>query len=599
MSKVVVPKHSADTDEMNAVLKIHYEAGDWVDGRTFKERLMRIIGANQYPSSYPKKAQVPAYFGFLESKVSAAGRIQERKISESGKMMYEAIINDDIATRQRLILEALEKIVFGRNNAGCTSSNSDIEAPAILVKCILDTGYCTCAEYAYLVWSLDNGGKYYASLDEIIKARSAGGIAINQEATEYKDWKPVLAMQRWGFLVRSDDDTQKLLFHQDVIDNYPERLEKIRVYNIDKSNAEDEVDFDEIDVSGDNSENSYKPFRVDIEDISTISSGHFLQQCTDVEEQRIRIGDQVLLVDRDITHLVAYYSYLIRSLDKVGEEYNVGISRQFAVNIGKEQELIAGLRAEEQKPNGSSIKDILLSLSRYDDYDIHLKLNGKTNKDILPAYLIVRALLDLKRMSQKEMDYLVYSIVDENETYTDVVETIIKSRRQQDLTYKEEMQNFAMLPSVQQFRDKGILKVFLNDGVQWVAINPLLSENYPNTLKRLSFYAVDIQKHIKQGSEQQNLPQVIKAIKIVNNILISKDKGNLKVLENQIIGKKVVQGDFVVFVDDEIGHIQSWYVYQILACKTNKCEYEIDYIRRHVINRSREQEIISMVMEER
>lgn len=30
MGKIVIPKHSADINEMNAVLKIHYEANSWV-----------------------------------------------------------------------------------------------------------------------------------------------------------------------------------------------------------------------------------------------------------------------------------------------------------------------------------------------------------------------------------------------------------------------------------------------------------------------------------------------------------------------------------------------------------------------------------------
>lgn len=229
MSKIVIPKHSADVDEMNAVLKIHYEADDWVKGSDFVNWLKTIIGSGQYKSSYPKKAQVPAYFGFLESNVSSGGKITERRITESGKAMYEAIIADDNDTKRRLLMEALEKMFFGRNNAGSPSSNSDIEPPVLLVKCILDTGYCTSTEYAYLVWALNDAcKKYYESLDEIIKARSVGGIALNSEANGYKDWKPVLAMLRWGFLIKSDDDAQRVLLHPDVIDKYSDRLIKLK-----------------------------------------------------------------------------------------------------------------------------------------------------------------------------------------------------------------------------------------------------------------------------------------------------------------------------------------------------------------------------------
>ena len=158
MGKIVIPKHSADIDEMNAVLKIHYDANDWVGSQEYTKKLKAMIGADQYASSYPKKAQVPTYFGFLECKMTPKKRITERRITETGKSMYEAIINDNIAERQRLLMDAIEKVIFGRNNGGCASSDSDIEAPDLAIKCILDTGYCTSHEYAYMIWNLHDNG---------------------------------------------------------------------------------------------------------------------------------------------------------------------------------------------------------------------------------------------------------------------------------------------------------------------------------------------------------------------------------------------------------------------------------------------------------
>lgn len=86
-------------------------------------------------------------------------RIKERRITDAGKKMYEAIINDDIAIRQELLMDAVEKIVFGRNNAGSPSGDSDIEAPDLAIRCIIDTGFCTCQEYAYMIWNLHDNGK--------------------------------------------------------------------------------------------------------------------------------------------------------------------------------------------------------------------------------------------------------------------------------------------------------------------------------------------------------------------------------------------------------------------------------------------------------
>ena len=594
MSKIVIPKHSADVDEMNAVLKIHYEADDWVKGSDFMSRLMAIIGAGQYKSSYPKKAQVPAYFGFLESNVSSGGRITERRITTSGKEMYEAILAGDDDTKRRLLMEALEKMVFGRNNAGSPSSNSDIEPPVLLVKCILDTGYCTSAEYAYLVWALNDAcKKYYESLDEIIKARSAGGIALNAEANGYKDWKPVLAMLRWGFLIKSDDDAQRVLLHPDVIDKYSDRLVKLKVYNIDKQDDADEIDFDEITINP-GSASSYKPFKIDDENIEKIKEGHFLQACDDIEQQRILVGDQVLFVDRQLTRLAAYYSYLVNGLDQAGSNYDVSIRRQFAINKSKENELITALKAEDEISKSIQVKDALKALFRYENFDKHLEVNGRANKDILPAYLMLRALLLLNYMSANEQDYLIYSVVDGKATYTDVITTISEARKKRVELKEEGMEGYSQQPSIQMFKDRGIFEVRLKDGNNEIVINPVIRERYSDMIKRLSFYAVDIEKHLEE-QETAILPRVIKAIEISE--FHDSDKGNLSVLEHQVVGNKLVQGDFIVFIDEKHTSIHEMFVYQVTECNKKSGVFHMSYRRRHVINPKRQSEILKMIKE--
>lgn len=596
MSKIVIPKHSADVDEMNAVLKIHYEANDWVKGSDFMSRLMAIIGSGQYKSSYPKKAQVPAYFGFLESNVTSGGRITERRITESGKAMYEAIMANDNDTKRRLLMEAIEKVVFGRNNAGSPSSNSDIEPPVLLIKCILDTGYCTSAEYAYLVWALnDSCKKYYESLDEIIKARSAGGIALNREASGYKDWKPVLAMLRWGFLIKSDDDAQRVLLHQDVIDKYSDRLIKLKVYNIDKQEETEEIDFDEITINA-GSSSSYKPFKIDDENVEKIKDGHFLQACADIEEQRILVGDQVLFVDRQLTRLSAYYSYLINGLDKAGDNYDVSIRRQFAVNKNKESELITALKAEDELSKSIHVQDDLKALFRYEDYDKHLEINGRSNKDVLPAYLMLRALLSLGHMKNYEQDYLIYSVVAGKETYTDVITTISDARKKRIEIKEDGMKGYSQQPAIQMFKDKGIFEVRLKDGSHEIQINPVIKERYSEMIKRLSFYAVDIDKHLTdEEREIAVLPKVIKAIEIPE--FHDSEKGNLSVLDRQVIGNKLIQGDFIVFIGEGHTSIHEMFVYQITECKKKGETFEMSYRRRHVINSKRQSEILKMIKE--
>lgn len=600
MGKIVIPKHSADVDEMNAVLKIHYEAGDWVKGSDFMSKLMAIIGDGQYKSSYPKKAQVPAYFGFLESNVSSGGRITERRITASGKEMYEAILGGDYDTKRRLLMEALEKMVFGRNNAGSPSSNSDIEPPVLLVKCILDTGYCTSTEYAYLVWALNDAcKKYYESLDEIIKARSAGGITLNAEANGYKDWKPVLAMLRWGFLIKSDDDAQRVLLHPDVIDKYSDRLVKLKVYNIDKQDDVDEIDVDEIDFDeitiSPGATSSYKPFKIDDENIEKIQDGHFLQACDDIEEQRILVGDQVLFVDRQMTRLAAYYSYLVNGLDKVGTDYDVSIRKQLAINKGNENELITALKAEDEISKSIHVQDALKAMFKYENYDKHLEVNGHANKDILPAYLMLRALLSLNHMKTNEQDYLIYSVVEGKETYTDVIATISEARKKKIELNENGMKGYSQQPSIQMFMDKGIFKLCLKDGKNEIEINPIIKERYSGMLKRLSFYAVDIEKHFEEEREMTILPKVIKAIEITE--FHDSDKGKLSVSDGQVIGNNLVQGDFIVFIDESHTSIHEMFVYQVTECNKKRGVFQMSYKRRHVINSERQSEILKMIKE--
>lgn len=600
MSKIVIPKHSADIDEMNAVLKIHYEAMGWVKGPEFKRKLMALIGGDQYPSSYPKKAQVPAYFGFLESKISGGGHITERRITDTGKQMYEAILSNNLSSKQQLIMDALEKMIYGRNNAGCVSSNSDIEPPAILIKCILDTGYCTTNEYAYMVWSLnDKCRKYYESLKEIIKARSAGGVVIPTEASDYKDWKPVLAMQRWGFLKKSDDDSQKMLLHPDVIANYSERLQRLKVYNIDKYEDIEEFDFEDVSIDSGNGKSIYKPFKVADENIVNIPSGRFSQSCTDIECQNIFEGDQVLLVDRQITRLAAYYSYLIKGLEKNGCNYDVDIKRQFAINKNKEEELVAALKVEDELSSEFLISKTVKGLTGYEDYENQLSSAGKNNKDILPAYLIIRALLELRHLTVKEQDYLVYSIMNDKETYSDAILSINVSRRDEQLNYYEEMKGSSELSSIKQLKDKGILESFLHNGQSGIRINSAVEERYGELLRRLSFYAVDVAKQNLQASEREKyiLPKTIKALFVMKSIETSELIGKMLVTKEQTYRQDLVQGDFVVFVDNNMEQIQERFVFQIVVCKKVPLGYEIGFERRHVINPEREQDIIQMVKE--
>ena len=599
MGKIVIPKHAAKESEMEAVLKIHYDAHDWVKEEDYKRKLKAMIGANQYSSSYSKKAQIPAYFGFLESHLTPGGKALERRITESGREMYDAIVKNDLHARQRLIMDSLEHMIFGRNNAGAPSSDSDIEPPIILVKCILDTGYCTSAEYAHLVWALnDKGKKYYESLSEVIKSRSAGGILVNSEAKKYKDWKPVLAMIRWGFLQKSDDAQQKVLLDSDVIDNFPERLQKLKVYNIDKVRENLDKDFDEVVICEDDSI-GFKPFKIDDYNADKVKEKEesFYQNCKDVESQGILIDDQVLFVNRSLTRLESYYSYIIKELKKNGSEYEVNVQRQFAINRDSEQELINEFRRQKDISNKRQLSNAAKSLIHYDDYKKNLELRDHPhNRDILPGYLVLRALLELDYASNKELDYLMFSIVDGGNNYTDSIEEIKTARKNNKLLYTPKMVGYVNQPSVGLFIEKGILVRYLVNGDAGIRINTGLKEHYESMLRRLSFYAVDIEKiQNKNENKDDALPQVIKAVVASRTYDVTQD--NLSIAQEQVLSNNLVQGDFVIFIDLEKEKCTDLNVYQIKKCTKYLGTYKLALKKRYAINPDKQSEIIQMIKE--
>ncbi len=236
MGKIVMPKNSALLTEIESVLKIYYDEDDWLSNDVYKDRLKAMIGADQYSSSYTKKAQITSYFGFtIWEDIKNAH--SNRKITESGKEMYRAIMADDTEKIQSVLMKSLETVKFGRNNYGCPDSDSDVEPPALFIRASMDLEYLTYKEFAYLLWKLeDQGGNYTDEIIELKKFRSEGGVPLSEEANKYADCKPIMILLRWGFLVESSDSSiggKHISVAPDVIHRYSSRLSNLKIYNID------------------------------------------------------------------------------------------------------------------------------------------------------------------------------------------------------------------------------------------------------------------------------------------------------------------------------------------------------------------------------
>lgn len=262
MGKIVMPKNSALLNEIESVLKIYYEANDWIPNDSYKTRLKALIGDDQYSSSYTKKAQITSYFGFTVWQ-DIRNPQSLRRITPSGKQMYEALQNNDTEKVQEVLLEALEQVKFGRDNYGCPDSNTDIEPPTLFIRAILDLGYLTYREFAWLLWKLEDlGANYTDSLQELRGLRSQGPIQLGDEANKYADCKPIMILVRWGFLAEDESanatNGKHIVIADEVLKKYQPRLRNLKIYNIDK----DIIDASSFDFGNDNNEDdNEKKFR--------------------------------------------------------------------------------------------------------------------------------------------------------------------------------------------------------------------------------------------------------------------------------------------------------------------------------------------------
>lgn len=258
MGKIVMPKNSALLNEIESVLKIYYEANDWIPNDVYKTRLKEMIGDDQYSSSYTKKAQITSYFGFTIWE-DIRNPQSLRRITPAGKKMYEALLADDTDKVQEVLMTAMETVKFGRDNYGCPDSNTDVEPPALFIRAILDLGYLTYREFAWLLWKLEDlGANYTDSVHELRGLRSQGPIQLGEEANKYADCKPIMILVRWGFLAEDESanasNGKHIIIAPAVLEKYQSRLRNLKIYNIDMNFDEPiEDDFKQGD-DGDNTE---------------------------------------------------------------------------------------------------------------------------------------------------------------------------------------------------------------------------------------------------------------------------------------------------------------------------------------------------------
>ena len=262
MGSLIMPKHSGQLLEFQTALKVCYDRKDvnngWIetghalqgnDGFTlylYQEYNSANAPGHSTPkkdnSDYTKDAQLPLYFGFMEIAESRSNAL--RRITPSGIAMYEALIANDKEKVFSLFMNALETVTFGRNNSACENSDSDLEAPNILLISSIILHGIKRKEYYYLLEVMNESGYDFSyALSKIAYYRDKNED-VPSTAITYTDAKIIPFWVTIGFL--SEDSDNRLHISKDVFRLFASRILKLRIKNNEPVKRHHLVDTEDI-----------------------------------------------------------------------------------------------------------------------------------------------------------------------------------------------------------------------------------------------------------------------------------------------------------------------------------------------------------------
>ena len=232
MGRLIFPGHIAEFRYVIPALKVYYDNGGWVSTDDYIKQEFSILKSNGVETKmkkdrtdYTKDAEIPRYFGFVERKRPGDIR-SDCRITASGKQFYKALVEKDEDSVFDALMYSFENVTFGRNNEGCPNSDSDIEAPNILLISSLMLEGVSRQEYAAILYEmLYNKATIISALTKIrILSRTSSAI-VN---TVRVDNKLIPFLINCNFLI---DSGGKLYLNKKVLEKYQERISKLPVLN--------------------------------------------------------------------------------------------------------------------------------------------------------------------------------------------------------------------------------------------------------------------------------------------------------------------------------------------------------------------------------
>lgn len=376
--------------------------------------------------------------------------------------------------------------------------------------------------------------------------------------------------------------------HELPCDRFRNRLENIKVYNIDKLEQIEIDPIREVDCVDDT---VFKPFAISEESSTEISTGILREEIVNVEKQHIYPGDSVLFVNHSISRLLAYHSYLINDMIKVGTKYQMSLKIEGTVNRRQEEVLLAELK-EIRTKNENNQHNLLMNILNYSKCKENIKSVSEKNRDIEPVNLVIRALSEVDYLSKNELKYLLSEMILGNLNYSDAIDMIRKKRNSGSIitSEREEKLNYKFVNALVAGR---LLEWAKTEEGKVLRLAEDLDSAYLEQLKRLMVYAVDISKSSNK-KDNNSLPLSIKAVSVDDNI------GNKELSEICIRiseNPKIVQGDYIILVKNDFCCIANYMVYQVISVRKSDAYLKVEMAKHSFINKDKEDEILKDLKE--
>jgi predicted HNH restriction endonuclease len=252
-----MPKQTGQKDAFYASLKLYYDSfmkgEQWYSNSDFKINIQKLLpylsrGAKDGPYLV-KQSELTRYFGLVYYDYST--RIGRAHITDRGIRFYNAYLQNNIKLQIDIIMESILNDSFGRNNTAIESSESDVDAPKLFLKSILDLSSITRKDLAYLLFvTHDKQVNYNDALCEFRSSAKEKEINIPKlVSNKYSDVKFTVLLSELEVCKSSNGKAYRLSEY--VLEKYKDKINKLSIYNKEPEivyTLKDELDLSKEDI---------------------------------------------------------------------------------------------------------------------------------------------------------------------------------------------------------------------------------------------------------------------------------------------------------------------------------------------------------------